>query len=281
MSGLYPRGVDSEPLHPSVKIRAVRLQSSRGIGDVSSGLGERSRNHGSLEAVQFFRQRCRSARDRFARITDSLLRSRRRRHNQVLGLVPIHDEHVFDLLPGDLSARMQDRQSLDDIGELPNVAGPGVVAKQLECVAPPARFCLSGSLQELLGKMLDQLEDIVAALAQRRDRQRNHLEPEVQVLSKRSSSHRALKVVIRRREDSHVGANNFVAPDSLNLLGFDRAQQLGLRIGTKITNFVQKQSAVMCELEPADTSLCRPGRDAGSHRELRSRRAPCRSPILP
>src|ERR1700680_2053164 len=52
MSALYPRCVDSEPLHASVKIGPVRLKSSRGISNVSTRLGERSRDHRSLEAFE-------------------------------------------------------------------------------------------------------------------------------------------------------------------------------------------------------------------------------------
>ena len=88
--------------------------------------------------------------------------------------------------------------------------------------------------------MLDQLEDVVASLAQWRNRERNYLQPEVQILAKRSGAHRTLKVVVRRRNDPHVGANDFVPADSLDLLCFDRAEQLGLRIGPKIADFIKE-----------------------------------------
>src|SRR6058998_258055 len=194
MSALYPRRVDSEPLHAPVKIGSVRLQSSRGVSNVSSSLGERSRNHRSLEAVQFFRQRSRSAGNCFARFTNALLRTSGRRDEKILRLVAVDDEDVFYLLSGDLGAWMQDRESLHDVGELANIAGPRVVPQQLQCVTPQAWFCLTGPLQKLLREMLDQLENVVAPLAQWRNRKRNHLQPEVQVLAKRSGAHRALKI---------------------------------------------------------------------------------------
>src|ERR1700693_3180285 len=52
MSALYPRRVDSEPLHAPVKIWPVCLTSSRGISNVSPRLCERSRDHRSLEGLQ-------------------------------------------------------------------------------------------------------------------------------------------------------------------------------------------------------------------------------------
>src|ERR1700693_6055329 len=56
MASLCPGGVDSEPLHATIKIRPVSLQSSRCICDVSACLSQCARDHGSLEAVQFVGQ---------------------------------------------------------------------------------------------------------------------------------------------------------------------------------------------------------------------------------
>src|SRR5439155_11755298 len=150
---------------------------------------------------------------------------------------------------------MQDGEPLHDIGELANIARPWVVAEELERVTPPSWFCLAGPLQELLREMLDQLENVVASLAQRWDRKRNHLQSEVQILAKRSGAHCPLKVVIRRRYDPHIGANDFVTADSLDLFCFDRAQQLGLSIGAEIPDFIEEQSPVMCQLEPTNAGL--------------------------
>src|SRR2546423_3588521 len=105
--------------------------------------------------------------------------------------------------------------------------------------------------------MLDQLEDVVAALPQRRDRQRNYLQSEIQVLAKRSRAYGTQEIVIGRRDDAHVGANDFVASDPLNLLCLDRAQQLCLCVGTEIAHFIEKERSVMRQLEPSDAGLCR------------------------
>src|SRR6266403_4308068 len=56
MSALYPRRIDSEPLHAPVKIWPVCLKSSCGISNVSARLCERSRDHRSLEGLQLVRQ---------------------------------------------------------------------------------------------------------------------------------------------------------------------------------------------------------------------------------
>src|SRR2546423_1325808 len=49
-----------------------------------------------------------------------------------------------------LYPRRVDSESLHDVGELANIAGPRVGPQQLQRVTPPAWFCLTGPLQKLL-----------------------------------------------------------------------------------------------------------------------------------
>ncbi len=72
--------------------------------------------------------------------------------------------------------------------------------------------------------MLHQLVDVVAALPQWRDRQRNDLQPEVEVLAKCAAPHGLLEIVICRRDDSDIGPNDPVPTDALDFLRLDRAQ---------------------------------------------------------
>src|SRR5690349_25121703 len=101
---------------------------------------------------------------------------------------------------------MQDRQSFDDVRQLPHVAGPRVIPQQLQGVASPAWFCLTCSLQKLLGEMLDQLENVVSPLAKRWDCQRNHLQSKEQIIAERDALHCALQVVIGRGGYPDVGS---------------------------------------------------------------------------
>src|SRR5437762_3195827 len=100
MARLYPRRVDSEPLHPPIEIWPVGLESARGVGDVTARLRQRSRDHRALEAVQFFRKRCRSARDGFTSSSHAFL-STGRRDRHLYFFLTIDDEYVFDLRTAD------------------------------------------------------------------------------------------------------------------------------------------------------------------------------------
>src|SRR2546430_1379040 len=97
--------------------------------------------------------------------------------------------------------------------------------------------------------MLHQLQNVVTALAQRRNRDRDHLQSEKEILAEGSFTHRALEIMIRGGNDAHVRANDTVTADALDLLRLDCAQQLRLGVGTKIADLVQEQSPVLCQLE--------------------------------
>src|SRR5205814_8569297 len=127
----------------------------------------------------------------------------------------------------------------------------------MQSVTPPAGFGLSAPLEELLREMLDQFEDIVTPLPERRNGERDYLQPEVQVLAKCAGPHGTLEVVIGRRNDAHVGSNHLVAANALDLLGLDRAKQFRLRVGSKIPDFIQEQRAPMRQLAASDSHLRR------------------------
>src|SRR5256885_17254005 len=83
---------------------------------------------------------------------------------------------------------MQDRESLYDIRQFAHVARPRIIPQQLQRVASPARLRLSRSLQELLGEMLGQFQNVIATLAQRWNGQWNHLQPKEEILAERARS---------------------------------------------------------------------------------------------
>src|SRR5688572_21872903 len=100
MAPLYPRGVDAESLHATIEIRPVSLQPSRCIGDVSARFSQRSRDHSTLEAIQFVGQRSRSTDERRSLSRDSFLWATGCRRRSFI-LVAIDDEDIFDELSRD------------------------------------------------------------------------------------------------------------------------------------------------------------------------------------
>ena len=76
----------------------------------------------------------------------------------------------------DLFARNQlipieDHGPLDDIFQLPDIAGPGIIRQEGERFTADRRLCLFALLAEEIQKVVDQKEEIFGPFPERRDRQ--------------------------------------------------------------------------------------------------------------
>src|SRR5215213_8293229 len=107
--------------------------------------------------------------------------------------------------------------------------------------------------------MLHELPDVSLALAQRRKRNGDHVEPEEQILSERALSHCASEIVICSGNDSYIDSNRLVAANAVDLLRFDSAQQFRLCVETKVTYLVEKERSVMRQLKSSNSCLCGAG----------------------
>ena len=101
-------------------------------------------------------------------------------------------------------------------------------------------------------EMLRQRQDVFAALAQRRDPERNHAQPEVQVRAEFAGRDFAPQLAIGRRHDAHVDLARLRRADSQHLAVLEHAQQLGLEVGTRLADLVEKQRAARSALEASE-----------------------------
>ena len=76
--------------------------------------------------------------------------------------------------------------------------------------------------------MLDQRGDVVAALAQRRDVERNDVQAVEQVLAERALLDHRLERAVRRRDHAHVHGDVRVAAEAAERVVLQHAQQLHL-----------------------------------------------------
>ena len=70
--------------------------------------------------------------------------------------------------------------------------------------------------------------DLVPALAQRRDRDLDHLEAVVEVFAKLAAQQHGFEIAVRGRDDAHVDGDGLVAPELRELAVLQDVQQLGL-----------------------------------------------------
>ena len=104
---------------------------------------------------------------------------------------------------------------------------------------------------EKLQEMFGQQQDVVAAIAKRRQLERHDVQAEVEVLPKPLRPHQIGQVLIRGGEHADVGVNRSAAADANDRLFFEHAQQLGLAGEAHVADLVEEQRAAGGQLELA------------------------------
>src|SRR5262249_38604179 len=149
---------------------------------------------------------------------------RRRRRRRPPPVCP-HPENVVE---SELAASTEDDGALDDVLELAHVARPFVSAeRRLLLLCQLGRRRDANFLRDEADEMRGQREDVLLALAERRDREREDAQPVVEVLTESSGAYVAAEIAVRRRDDAHVDGARGVVTDALVLTFLEDAQQLG------------------------------------------------------
>src|SRR5581483_261893 len=110
--------------------------------------------------------------------------------------------------------------------------------------------------------MLHEAGNILGALAQGRQQNRNHVDPVVEIGAELAVGDRFLEVAICRAYQPHVNPNRPHAADSFELALLERAQELGLKRGRRVADFIEEERAAMSLFETALMFAHRPGERA-------------------
>src|SRR6266852_1677594 len=100
-----------------------------------------------------------------------------------------------------------------------------------------------------------QRQDVLAALAQRRDPERDHAQAEVQVGAEAPRRYFAAELTVGCRDDSNVHLAGFRRADAKHLAVLEDAEQLGLKIGAGLSDLIEKQGAARGPLEASRALL--------------------------
>src|SRR5580700_4343865 len=101
-------------------------------------------------------------------------------------------------------------------------------------------------------KIPDQKRDIVAALAQRGNRDGEDPQPVIEVAAELSRIDHFGEVAIRSGDEAHVDGNRSRTADALELLFLQSAQNLGLEFQGQVSHFIQEKSSLMSQLQASD-----------------------------
>ncbi len=169
-----------------------------------------------------------------------------------LGQVPLLDDGAVAHHDG----------ALDGVLELAHVARPRVVAEHVEGAARDAPRALAVLGGVLLDEVLRERRDVAAPVAQRRERDREDVEPVVQVFAEAAARDRGDHVLVRRGDEAHVRLQRLGAAESLELARLQDAQQLDLRRQRQLADLVEEERAALREIQAALLAADRAGERA-------------------
>ena len=107
------------------------------------------------------------------------------------------------------------------------------------------------SAQNSLHELARQDRDVLAALAQRRHVERDHVEPVVEILAEAARGDLLLEILVGRGDHAHVDLDRLGAADALEAVLLQDAQHLGLRHQAHVGDLVEEDRAAVRELELA------------------------------
>ena len=236
--------IDGVPLDLAVDRRLAQADHRGRIADVSPRLPERFLDrlllHLVHEAQRIDARRFRQREVELGRRDDAGFREfgrgrcLRRWNHLGLHFLPQH-------LGADFGRGAEDRHPLDQVFQLPDVAGP-IVLRHLgqrlgrEVEVDPA-VVQGRPLQEAAG----QLGNVFLPLPQRRHPDGDDVQPVVEVLAELSLADPVEQVAVGRRHDAHVDLDPLGATDSLDSPLLQEAQDLGLEDDVHLADFVQEE----------------------------------------
>ncbi len=146
-------------------------------------------------------------------------------------------------------------QSLYQILQFANVAGPGVLLQRRQRVGVDSLYWCSVSRAVNLEKMFAKQRDVSRSLPEGRKLNRYHVDAIVKILAKPARSHHLLQRLIGCADKAKIDLTKCSAAQTLDVMILEHAQKLGLQRQRKRCDLIQKQRA------PSAISIC-PGRDS-------------------
>jgi len=162
-----------------------------------------------------------------------------------------------DLRPG-----TGDKGMLDRVLQLPDVARPAEVQENAADVRRQVPDRLAGLAVEPVHEMSREEEDVGAALAQRRQMDREHIETVKEILAKSARFHQLPEIAVGGGDDPDIGVARFAFPEALEFMVLEEAQEFDLHQRAQIADLVEHQCAAMGQFEAAGLVLDRPGEGA-------------------
>ena len=101
-------------------------------------------------------------------------------------------------------------------------------------------------------EVLDQHRDVLGALAERRQVQRDDVQPVIEVAAEMADADLLVEIAVGRGDDARVDRNGFRRADGDDFAVLQRPQELDLRRRRRLADFVEEERALRRRAEQAD-----------------------------
>ncbi len=155
----------------------------------------------------------------------------------------------------------------DDVFQLADVAGPGMLEKQGLRAARETRDGLAIGIVVLLQEELHEQWNVFQTLRDGRDADLDGTEAIEEILAETAGEDFGAKVAVGGSDQTDIDLFDFGRADALNFTVLDDAQQLGLHGQGSLADFVQEHRAAIGVLEQAGASIRGAGEGAANMAE--------------
>src|SRR5260370_36783400 len=152
-----------------------------------------------------------------------------------------------------------DYRSLDDILQFANVTGPGVRLKQFQALFVYPANALSRFSRIAIDEVLNEHWNVFLAFSQRRHLNRENVEPVKEVTPKCVFRDRRLQITVRGSNHANISSDRSSSTDTFEFMFLQNTQESDLRLGRKLSDFIEEDGASFGQLKAPQAPLSCPG----------------------
>src|SRR5260370_42023358 len=139
--------------------------------------------------------------------------------------------------------------SLDDVLPFANVTRPGVRLKQIEALFVHRLKPFSCFLGVTINEILDQHGDVFSSFSQGGNFNGKDVEPVKEVAPEHARIDGSLQIPVSSSNHSNISSNGSCSTDTLKLVLLQDTQERDLRLGRKLSDFIEENRASFGQLK--------------------------------
>src|ERR1700730_1442703 len=156
----------------------------------------------------------------------------------------------------------KDHRSLEGVAKLADVAGPGVRRQHAARSVAQLRVGSAMDYAERYEKVFGEKQNISAALAERRNREHQDIQPKKKILAETAGLDGSGKIHVGEGDEARFDMQRLGSTEAFERALLQDAQQLALRSSGKGGDFIENNRAAAAELEAAEFALDGAGESA-------------------